>query len=181
MSASDEGGDPTPYSLKSLFGVSEWEEIPTTHPWVMMVLIYIAFTVVTVVVVSAVSFLMFPVLFAYAIPYIEPWLPLWWFKTILVAAMLLISYAFFLFRKHVQWLYGPVETVVGVVICWAALHRDPTEHLGFALGVGTGIYVVVRGMTNFDDGMKKIREEQEQLDRLNADRNQPRGGTNLAD
>src|ERR1700682_1350931 len=76
-----------------------------------------------------------------------------------VLATAIAGAVLFAFRLHARALYGFTEAIVGLLIAGqraAVETRWPIEDLSFDLAVLTaGVYLVVRGLDNVHQGLKK--------------------------
>jgi hypothetical protein len=50
--------------------------------------------------------------------------------------------------------YGIGEVCVGIAICWVGLNSANTEGLASAMPLAAGVYVIVRGLDNCQEGTK---------------------------
>jgi hypothetical protein len=83
-----------------------------------------------------------------------------------ILATIIAALFFYRLRSRCRWLYGLIELAVGVVILIATFYpaesglllaEQPYWGWGWlvsrSVGVLSGIYVIVRGLDNFDKGM----------------------------
>ena len=76
-----------------------------------------------------------------------------------VAGLALFAVFLYALRNARRITYGYCEVVVGVVGLWAALSRLDADRMAVGLGIAAGVYVIVRGMVNIEDGKKATREQ----------------------
>jgi hypothetical protein len=73
-------------------------------------------------------------------------------RAILTAAFALIGLLLYLSRKYLRSVYGAAEVVVGAASCWNGLGTTSSNSLAAMLSVAGGLYIIVRGMDNFETG-----------------------------
>lgn len=80
----------------------------------------------------------------------------WWRRTISTFVIALIGWRLFLFRKHYQWLYGISEISFAVAVIWISLEKVQTKQDPASwIAIVAAAYLVVRGLINCEEGMKK--------------------------
>lgn len=82
-------------------------------------------------------------------------------KTVSLAIIVLIGISLFLFKKNQQFWYGIVETLFALFGCYAStawiktIVQTGIVEPSYIVAFGSSIYLVVRGLTNVEDGGKK--------------------------
>jgi hypothetical protein len=89
-------------------------------------------------------------------PYISAGLQLTWVKVIALAVLVGVGWLLFQVRENFRWFYGIGEVCVGIAACWVGLNSANTEGLASAIALATGVYVIVRGLDNYYQGMKEM-------------------------
>jgi type II secretory pathway component PulF len=89
-------------------------------------------------------------------PYLSGLRHLWWFRTVATIVLSLSGGALFLFKKRFQTMYGWSETCFAVFVIGTGIERVQTagDAASWSAMVG-GVYLIVRGLTNCDEGLKK--------------------------
>lgn len=89
-------------------------------------------------------------------PYLSGLQHLWWFRTVATVVLSLIGGALFLFKRRFQTIYGWSEICLAVLVIGTGIDRVQTagDVSSWSAMVG-GLYLIVRGLTNCDEGVKK--------------------------
>ena len=77
-----------------------------------------------------------------------------WVKLLALAALIGIGWFLFKLRTDHRMFYGIGEVCVGIAICWVGLNGANTEGLASAMPLAAGVYVIVRGLDNCQEGTK---------------------------
>ena len=84
------------------------------------------------------------------------------FGTFSIFILMVVGYSLFLFKKYQQFYYGVVETIFALVNFQMLTHTIKLNALGNAkppygvwIAAATTLYLMVRGLSNTDDGWKK--------------------------
>jgi hypothetical protein len=76
----------------------------------------------------------------------------WWFIPFIV----LSSYGLYLFRSKARCTYGLLELLVGLGAIITSVRTPSEPDLSHFIAVLGGVYIVVRGLDNYDQGMKEL-------------------------
>jgi len=82
-------------------------------------------------------------------------------KTVSLAIIVLIGISLFLFKKNQQFWYGIVETLFALFGCYAStawiktIVQTGVVEPSYIVAFGSSIYLIVRGLSNVEDGGKK--------------------------
>jgi hypothetical protein len=89
-------------------------------------------------------------------PYLSGLWHLWWFRTVATVLVSIIGGALFLLKRRFQTVYGLSEIGFALVVIWSGIGRVQTsgDAASWIALVG-GAYLIVRGLTNYDEGRKK--------------------------
>jgi hypothetical protein len=77
-----------------------------------------------------------------------------WKRAAATATLALFGFLLYLARRFARLLYGAAETLVGIAFCWAGLG---SVSAGSWTSVAGGIYVIIRGLDNCQQGATAIR------------------------
>jgi type II secretory pathway component PulF len=93
-------------------------------------------------------------------PYLTSFWHLWWFRTVATIVISLSGGALFLFKKRFQTIYGWSEICFAVFVIGTGIERVQTagDAVSWSAMVG-GVYLIVRGLTNCDEGLKKAHPQ----------------------
>lgn len=94
-------------------------------------------------------------------PYLTSFLHVWWFRAVGTLTVLLIGWGLFRFKKHYQTVYGMAEIGFALTGGWASLGRvQIAQDISSWIAVIASAYLVVRGLTNYEEGKNKLEEGQ---------------------
>jgi hypothetical protein len=120
------------------FGKELWTAIREHGP-IIAAIAAIVFTMVVMIVVAI----------AIAIWLTEqPWF---------IPIAILCAWGLFIFRNRARFWYGVLEAVVGVSVIYTSIANSSATGLTRLLTVIGGIYIVIRGFDNIDQGISSLR------------------------
>jgi hypothetical protein len=82
-----------------------------------------------------------------------------WIRYLIVLLLMAAAGMFYVLKKRHQALYGAAEIFGGAVICWLGLSSRQPRGAAVGIALASGIYIFVRGIDNFVEGMKKRARE----------------------
>jgi len=111
---------------------------------------------VVAIVLSILLTILLRLLLEKARPYLSGLWHLWWFRTVATVLVSIIGGALFLLKRRFQTVYGLSEIGFALVVIWSGIGRVQTsgDAASWIALVG-GAYLIVRGLTNYDEGRKK--------------------------
>jgi hypothetical protein len=90
-----------------------------------------------------------------------PYLKVPFLRLCMLPLVLEIAVMLFFIRKRARRLYAISEVSAGIIACWAGLEKlsntDNSFDLGASVALASGIYIIVRGLANFDERLQAIR------------------------
>ncbi len=95
--------------------------------------------------------------------FFKPWwlelrgfLRLWWLTLIGTIVVLLIGFGLFFFKKYYQKVYGLAEIGFALAVGWASVMKvQLTNDVASWASVIASAYLVVRGLSNYDEGKRR--------------------------
>jgi hypothetical protein len=88
-------------------------------------------------------------------PKLTRFLNVWWLPLIGTFLIVVTGFGLFIFRKYYQKWYGLAEIVFASAIGWSSVIRIRSTDIASWTAVLAAAYLVVRGLTNYDEGKKK--------------------------
>jgi hypothetical protein len=89
-------------------------------------------------------------------PKLRSVLVIWRLSLIGTIVVLLIGLGLFLFKKHYQKIYGLAEIGFALAVGWTSITRaQSSSGVGSWTAVLAAAYLVVRGLSNYDEGRKR--------------------------
>jgi hypothetical protein len=77
-----------------------------------------------------------------------------WKRAALTGALTVLGFLLYLARRFARLWYGAAETVLGIAFCWAGLLSVSAVSWASAASVVGGVYIIVRGLDNFQQGIE---------------------------
>lgn len=86
----------------------------------------------------------------------------WWIRPIGTLFVFLVGVALYLFRKHYQRVFGVSEVIFALTVSWISIARAQIlQDAASRIAVVAAAYLIVRGLTNYDEGKKKAITQNE--------------------
>lgn len=82
----------------------------------------------------------------------------WVFRIIAFLVLMLLGWGMYLLRESFRIFYGSAEICVGATMCWLGVNAATADALPSVIAIVGGVYVIVRGLDNYFQGMKAIKE-----------------------
>jgi|SRR5579859_7219076 len=82
-----------------------------------------------------------------------------WERAAVTTALAVLGFLLYLARRFARLWYGAAETVVGIAFCWAGLGSVSAISWASAGSVVGGVYVIVRGLDNLQQGVEMRRDQ----------------------
>ena len=74
-------------------------------------------------------------------------------RVVAVPALLVLGIALYRFRVALQFVYGFVELLIGLAVCWTAFVPEERGDVVTVVHISAGLYVIVRGIDNVVQGV----------------------------
>jgi hypothetical protein len=103
--------------------------------------------------VGLLVFILIPILIIYFIIKFENIILYYTSHRMFIIPAIFIGIIFFRLRSKHPLLYGLIEIIVSVVTIWFSIVAQSDSFLSKSIGILGGIYIMVRGLTNIDDGL----------------------------
>lgn len=77
-----------------------------------------------------------------------------WVRGFVTALLAVVAVLLYFMRTAWRALYGAAEIVIGIAACWSGLGSSAASELSARLTVASGVYIIVRGLDNLQQGVK---------------------------
>jgi len=84
----------------------------------------------------------------------------WWVRPIGTLFVFLVGGGLYLIKKHYQRVFGVLEVVFALTVSWISIARAQIlQDAASRIAVVAAAYLIVRGLTNYEDGKKQAMTE----------------------
>ncbi|HEY6803733.1 MAG TPA: hypothetical protein VI306_09155 [Pyrinomonadaceae bacterium] len=112
--------------------------------------------IVTVILLAGASQAIIALVVRVAWPRLTAFLHVWWQALIGTLTVLLIGVGLYFFKKYYQRLYGLAEIGFALAVAWSSIMRArSTSDAASWLATLAAAYLVVRGLSNYEEGFEK--------------------------
>jgi len=80
-----------------------------------------------------------------------------WKRAAITVALTVLGFLLYLARRFARLWYGAAETEVGIAFCWVGLGSVSAVSWASAASVVGGVYFIVRGLDDLEQGFEKHR------------------------
>jgi len=86
----------------------------------------------------------------------------WWIRPVGTLFVFLVGVALYLFRKHYLRVFGISEVLFALIVGWISIARAQIlQDAPSRIAVAAAAYLIVRGLTNYEEGKKKAIAQNE--------------------
>jgi hypothetical protein len=120
--------------------------------WLLEILQILSYVAIGLLIVGVILLIVWPFILAAFWQRIIQAMGTLWLRAIATAILFVMSILLYVARRYIRPVYGLAEIILGVAACWVGLSPNSSNTFSATLSLIGGIYIIVRGIDNYNKG-----------------------------